>query len=87
MAGTKCPANTKWIQCKDLETARALLTSGTVPPLEALELRRALAAALESNEPKEAQNLRDEADRHALEMAETLPDGLKAGFLERWLPA
>ena len=67
--------------------ARALLRSVDLPKLPALELRRDLATVLESSEPTEARSLHDEVQHAVLEMAQTLPTELKAGFLERWLPA
>ncbi len=66
--------------------AEALLESGRVPPLEALELRRALAHALEADHRAErALEVRRIARASLLEMAATLEDQpeLEASFLEK----
>ena len=67
-----------------LNGARALLQSVDLPTLPALELRHDLATVLESSEPAEARSLHDEVQNTVLEMAQTVPDELKAGFLGRW---
>ena len=71
---------------QDLLEVEAFLESKGVQPLDALELRRALANALESShQPKKALEVRKAAQQSLLEMAATLEDypELKTSFLEK----
>ena len=72
------------VRTDDLETARHLLQSGRIAMPDMLELQRALADVLESTAPHEARAFRDQANRCALEMAQTLPFELQAGFLANY---
>ncbi len=71
---------------QDLLEVEALLESKRVQPLDALELRRALANAFgSSNQPKKALEVCKAAKKSLLEMAATLEDypELKTSFLEK----
>jgi tetratricopeptide (TPR) repeat protein len=70
-----------------IQAARSQLESDHTPALESLELRRALAAALQANgEPEEASQVRQMAAKRLLEMGATLeghPE-LRQAFLEKY---